>query len=834
MVSLLDIEALIDKLTILEKAQLIGGIDRWHTVPLPSLNIPSIRFSDGPNGVRGTSYFPGIASACFPCGTALGATWDKALLYDAGKLMAVEAKHKSAHVILGPTVNIQRSPLGGRGYESYSEDPVLSGLEAAAVISGIQSEDIGACIKHYVCNEIEDERIAININISERALREIYLKPFMLAIKYSNPAVIMTSYSKVNGIHVSQNRKLLIDLLRIEYGWDGTIISDWYGTYDTNLSIQNGLDLEMPGPPKTRLPHQIFLKVKSNEIHIDHLNERVRNVLKLINFTKKSKITEQGPQDEKNNTRETAKKLRLYSSDGIVLLKNQNDILPLSRREKIAIIGPNAKNTSAHGGGSAALNSYYTVTPYDGLSEKLPYEPQYTVGAYSHKLLPPLGIKMTREDGLQGYDCKVYLEPSSVVNRTLIDHLSLTNSYLRLPDYKNNKVPENNIFFMDIEGFFIPNHDDYYEFGLTVVGTAQLFIDGKLVVDNKTKQKKGDSFYNTGTVEERGKKYLKKGQQYTIKIEFGSGPTSSLSQTTESLSDAGGAIAFGGCRVIDAEKEIQNAVQIAKNNDKVIVIIGLSREWESEGYDRSSMELPGFTCTLVNEVLKANKNIIVVNQSGTPVDLPFIENISAFVQHWFSGRNALADVLFGDVNPSGKLPLTFPKKVQHTPSYLNFKSDRGQVNYGEGVFVGYRYYEAISQEALFPFGFGLSYTKFKLLDLKLKQISKNQIIASVTLENIGLRDGKEVIQVYVRQENTTVSRPPKELKNFEKVFIRKGETKTVNIDVDIKLATSFWDDYANKWISEAGEYKVLVGNSSENIKLLETFIVEKDSFSLGL
>ncbi|CUM53015.1 uncharacterized protein AC631_05777 [Debaryomyces fabryi] len=833
----LDIENIIEKMTVLEKAQLLAGVDRWHTAAIPRLNIPSIRFTDGPNGVRGTSFFPGIKSACFPCGTSLGATWDKRMLYEVGELLAIEAKHKSAHVILGPTVNIQRSPLGGRGYESYSEDPVLSGLLAAAIINGIQGKGIAACIKHYVCNDIEDERIAININISERAIREIYIKPFMLALKYANPAVLMTSYSKVNGTHVSQSKKLLKELLRDEYGWGGTIISDWYGTYDTKLSIKNGLDIEMPGPPKLRIPFQVSLQIKSKELHVDDLNDRVKNILKLIDYLKDSYIPEGGTEDENNNTTGTANKLRAYSSNGIVLLKNENDVLPLRTSEKIAIIGPNAKNTSAHGGGSAALNAYYTLSPYDCINKRFVYEVDYTVGAYSHKLLPQLGPQMIREDNLQGYSCKVYLDPPSVENRTLIDHFNLSNSYIRLPDYENKQIPQSNIFFMDMEGNFIPDDDDYYEFGLTVVGTAQLFIDGKLIVDNKSNQRRGTSFYNTGTLEEKGTVFLRKGQKYKIKIEFGSGPTSTLLGSTDSLSDAGGAIAFGGCKVIDPEKEIQKAVEIAKQNDKLIVVIGLSGEWESEGYDRPDMRLPGLTYKLVEEVSKVNKNVIVVNQSGTPVDLLFLDNIPALVQHWFGGNegaNALADILFGDVNPSGKLPLTFPKRVQNNPSFLNFKSERGQVTYGEGIFVGYRYYEAVDQEVIFPFGFGLSYTKFDFANLNIEKITDNKIKLSVTLENIGDRDGKEVVQVYVSQQSTTVNRPRKELINFEKVFIKKGQIETVYNDLDLKLATSFWDEYANKWISEAGDYNILVGNSSDNITLCKSFKIMKETFFLGL
>ena len=313
-----DIEGILSQLTLEEKVGLLAGIDFWHTYAVDRLDIPSLRFSDGPNGVRGTKFFDAIPSACFPCGTALAATFDKQLLRDTGKLMGVEAKAKGAHVILGPTMNIQRGPLGGRGFESFSEDPHLSGHAAAAIVNGIQEEGIAATVKHFVCNDLEDERNSSNSILSMRALREIYLEPFRIAIKHANPKALMTGYNKVNGEHVSQSESIIKDILREEWKWEGTIMSDWYGTYTSDTAIRAGLDIEMPGPTKFRSLSEILHMVVSKELHIKHINDRVRNVLKLVQFAQGSGVPQNAPEGTSNNSAETSAKLRKIALDSIV------------------------------------------------------------------------------------------------------------------------------------------------------------------------------------------------------------------------------------------------------------------------------------------------------------------------------------------------------------------------------------------------------------------------------------------------------------------------------------------------------------------------------------
>ncbi|EMG49875.1 bglI Probable beta-glucosidase I [Candida maltosa Xu316] len=839
MSSTFDIDSVLSQLTLDEKIALVAGIDFWHTAPIPRLNIPSLRFSDGPNGVRGTRFFNSVPSACFPCGTALASTFDTELLNEAGQLMGQEAKFKSAHVLLGPTMNIQRGPLGGRGFESFSEDPYLTGKAATGIVTGIESQGVASTPKHFVCNDLEHERNSSDSTLTERALREIYLEPFRILLHDVDAKALMTSYNKVNGVHASQNEKLLKGVLRDEWNWDGTTMSDWFGTFNSYESLKNGLDIEMPGPSVFRTVGEVGHMVKTKELHVKHLDERVKSVLKLIKFAKDSGIPENGPESTDNNTPETRALLRKLAQDSIVLLKNDDDFLPLKKEatKSVAVIGPNAKIPAYCGGGSASLRAYYTTTPFDSISEKLSTPPKYTVGAYAHKYLPGLGQQVINpKTGKSGYSMKFYNEPSTASKRTLIDEYDeIDGSSFHLVDYYNDKVIDG-LYYIDFLSEFTPTETAIYEFGLTVVGSAQLFVDGKLVVDNKTKQTKGDSFFNCGTIEERGQIELTKGKTYTITVEFGSAPTYTLGNSGAEY--FGGGINLGLAKVIDPEQEILNAVELAKSVDTVILSIGLNQEWESESYDRPHMRLEGYQNKLIEAVLAANPNTVIVNQSGTPVEFPWLDKAKALIHCWFGGNeagNGIADVLFGDAVPSGKLSLTFPVKNEDNPTFLNFRTERGRVLYGEDIFVGYRYYEKLGREVAFPFGYGLSYTKFAIDDLKVDIDEKEENVkVSVVVKNTGSVEGAEVVQVYTGKEETDVIRPVKELKGFEKVKLQPGESKKVELVLPVKYSVSFFDEYANEWSVQSGDYKVYVGNSSDNTPLTDTFTVQKEYFWTGI
>lgn len=843
-----DIEELIGELTLQEKIALIAAKDFWHTSPVERLGIPSVRVSDGPNGVRGTKFFNSVPSAAFPNGTGLASTFDTELLEEAGQLMAVEAAHKNASVILGPTTNIARGPLGGRGFESFSEDPYLSGMCTAALVNGMQSRGIAATVKHYVCNDLEDQRFSSNSIVTERALREIYLEPFRLAVKYANPVCIMSSYNKVNGTHCSQSKKLLDDILREEWGWDGMITSDWFGTYSSADAIKNGLDIEFPGPTKWRKSELISHLISSKEgISEEDVNTRVRNVLKMIKFAVDNKdktgIIENGPESDVNNTPETAAKLRKIAADSIVLLKNENNVLPLSKDESIVVIGPNAKTKFMSGGGSASLNPYYVVPIYDGIKSKLGKDPEYSIGCTSNKTLNGLWeacvidpSKGNQADNI-GAQAIFYTKPveDRSPDEKPIDSTTIKQSYVTLFDYKNPAVEESNpLFYVDFEGYYTPEEDGDYEIGLQVYGTALLFIDGELVVDNKTKQTKGTFCFSAGTIEEKAIVSMKAGKSYKFRVEYGSGPTS------QTASDFGaGGMQVGIAKKIDENEEIAHAAQLAKEHDKVVLCIGLNGEWESEGYDRENMTLPKKTNDLVRAVLRANPNTVVVNQSGTPVEMPWISECNALLQCWYGGNelgNAVADIAFADVVPSAKLSLSWPFKNEDNPAYLNFATESGRVLYGEDVFVGYRFYEKLQRQVAFPFGYGLSYTTFTFENLEVTADESKEILSvQLDITNSGSKyAGAEVVQVYVAPTKSGITRPVKELKGFKKVYLEPNETKKVSLELPLKDSISYFEEYHNKWCAEAGEYQLLAGSSSDDTQLISSFELSKTFYWKGL
>lgn len=809
----INVEQVLKKLTTKEKVALTAGIDFWHTAAIPEHGIPSLRLSDGPNGVRGTKFFQGTKAACFPCGTGLGATFNLPLLLEAGKKMGAEAKSKSAHVILGPTINMQRSPLGGRGFESLGEDPVLAGLGAAALINGIQSTGIQATLKHFVCNDQEHRRNAVQAIVTDRALREIYTLPFQLAVRDSSPGSFMTSYNGINGTYCSENKELLDGILRKEWGWDGMIMSDWYGTYTTSQAALAGLDLEMPGPPRFR-GDLLNFAVGTDKVREHILDERARAMLKFIKKCAASGVPENGP-EKAENTPETAELLRRIGAESLVLLKNEGDVLPLKKDKKTVVIGPNAKIATYHGGGSASLAAFYAVTPFDGISEKLSSAPEWAVGSYSHKMLPLLGYSVTSLSGTPGMTMRAYNEHPSVANREATDDIVIDKTDLLLVDYYNPKL-KSATWYADFDGSFVADEDCTWDLSLVVCGTAKLYVNGELLVDNETKQTPGNAFFGTGTVEEKGQLKVKKGETYNFKVQFGSSATSKLPGALDLA--GGGALRIGGCKVIDEKKEIAHAAALAKDADQVIICAGLNADWETEGSDRDGMDLPPPMDDLIAAVAAANPKTVVVMQSGTPVHMPWVNSVAAIVQAWYGGNEtgiAIADILFGDVNPSGKLSLSFPIRVQDNPAFLNFRAEGGRTIYGEDIYIGYRYYEFADRKVLFPFGHGLSYTQFEFSGLSVSD-KDGKITVKVTVKNTGKVKGAEVVQVYVEpKQKAKVNRPIKELKGFTKVALEAGESKEVSVEVETKYAAGYWDEDRSQWCVEEGKYDVIVSNSSE-------------------
>lgn len=764
-------------------------------------------------------------------GTALGATWNVHLLREAGALMGQEAIAKGASVLLGPTVNMQRSPLGGRGFESFSEDPVLAGNLAAASVTGIQSTGVAATIKHFVCNDLEDKRMSSNSIVSERALRELYLMPFQIVQRDAKPYAFMTAYNLLNGLHCSENPRLLQDILREEWKFDGLVMSDWFGVYSTTEAIKAGLDLEMPGPSYIR-GDQITTAIRCGKLKVPDIDCRVRTVLRFIQKLLPLGIPSNAP-EKTIESPEISALLRRLSSESIVLLKNENMVLPLQKNKSTAVIGPNAASAAYCGGGSASLLPSYTVTPLDAVKSKTS-DVQYELGAPGWKQLPLLSQVAKMADDRRGLTMKVYLEPPSTENRKVVEERVIHNSYLLLFDYKNPKL-NTNLWYADIDCSVRPDETAEYEFSCSVAGTAKIFVDGRLVVDNMTKQVEGDSFMGTGTREELGLIKLEEGKSYNVHVEFGTMPTMTF-QKDGIISFGAGGIRLGFARKIQLDKEIERAVRLAKSVEQVVLCVGLNSDWESEGYDREHMDLPPGSDRLVEAVIAANPRTVVVNQSGTPVTMPWAGRCAAILQAWYGGNetgNGIADVLFGDTNPSGKLSLSFPLRNEDNPAFLNYVSDCDRVIYGEDIFMGYRFYEKTKKEVLFPFGHGLSYSSFRLDTMEVID-DGCEIVVSAIVHNTGLADGAEVVQVYIESLRPTITRPVKELKGFAKVHVLTGEAVKAEVKISKRYATSFYHEMQGCWTSERGKYHVLVGSSSANAMLAGAVEVEKTTLWKGL
>jgi len=800
------IKALIAQMTLEEKVSLLAGANWWCTVPLPRLGLPAFKVTDGPIGARGAEFETGPTSDCFPCGTALAATWNPALVERAGQALAEDTQAKGAHMLLAPTVNIHRSPLAGRNFECYSEDPYLTARMAVAYIKGLQNKGVGACIKHFVCNDSEFERRSISSEVAERPLRELYLRPFQIAVREAKPWAIMSSYNRINGTYASENARLLLDVLKGEWGFDGLVISDWFGTYGPNVA-QGGLDLEMPGPVRWMGQHALEA-VQQGRVSEEMINDKVHRLL--LTMQRTGALDQPALRPEQAVDRPEHRQVaRQAATEAIVLLKNNNATLPLDAKRlgSIAVIGAHAKWPAERGGGSTRVNPHYVVAPLDAIQSKAGSKVGYAVGCSVHKLpqrLDPhwltgglaaggLAAQYFGNRNLQGEP--VYTE---TLDKTevfwLLDTLPQT---LKLSDFSGR-----------FSGALTVPASATYEMSLSCVGQGRLFIDGRQVIN----------LWDTDTPTERENHHarctleLAAGQAHQIVVEYASESTHDRQHFRL------------GCMACLPADSMQQAVDLAARSDVAVVFVGLTGEWESEGFDRVDMELPGEQAKLIEQVAAANPNTIVVVNAGSPISMNWLDKVEAVVQTWYLGQetgNAVADVLFGDVNPSGKLPTTFPKRLQDNPAYINYPGENSQVYYGEGLFVGYRYYDKKDVAPLFPFGHGLSYTTFAYRNLVLNQAGE-AVRVSLDVQNTGQRAGAEIVQVYVRDVQSRLVRPEKELKAFAKVELGPGESKTVTLTLD-REALSYYDPTVKGWVAEPGEFEVLVGSSSRDIRLTGKF-----------
>ncbi|KAI0713388.1 putative beta-glucosidase from glycoside hydrolase family GH3 [Earliella scabrosa] len=841
------VSELVKKLTTEEKISLLAGPNWWNTRTVDRLGIPAVRMSDGPNGVRGSSHFVSTPAQCLPCATSMASTFDTEMLHNVGVFLGEEAKIKSSVILLAPTCNIQRNPLGGRAFESFSEDPHLSGMMAAAYVEGLQSQGVASTIKHFVGNDQEHERTAAESVMSDRALREVYLYPFMLAQKKAKPWAYMTSYGRINGVHCAENPALLQGILRKEWGFDGIVMSDWFGTYSVDLAINAGLDLEMPGPPRWRTPLLVGHMLSCQKVLDPALDECATHILSFVQRqARRNPAVVFGDGVERSRDSPEARAFaRKLAAEGMVVLKNDAEVLPVKagKIKKVALIGPNVKDRVISGGGSAALKATYIITPYAGLVDNAPegIEFKYEVGCYSYKYTPTLEANLKTPSGQPGWLCSFYNhdENGNPIGESVQDFV-LQDTRVKLNDFLPTGLTPT--WTIKLRGSLTMDKTAEYQLGLTVAGRAKLFVNGELTIDNWTKQRPGDFFYGQGTVEEMGTISLTAGKPVDILVEYTNtkppqGPEADRSQPALMRG-----VRLGGCEKIDPEEALVAAEKLAAESDAVIVVAGLSPDWESEGFDRPTLDMPGRQNELIARVGKANPNTIVCLQAGSAVAMPWVNDVNGIIQAWYSGNevgNALADVIYGTINPSGRLPLTLPVRVQDIPAYPNFKSENGQIHYREDLYVGYKGYEVKGVKPLFPFGHGLSYTTFKFSDLLISpsSISKGADFAldvSVTVTNTGSVAGSEVVQVYISIPDIGLATPRLQLRGFAKARdIAPGESKTVTVTLD-KYAVSWWDTRGQQWKAVPGNYGVHVGKSSTDMVLEGQFALEEGFTWVGL
>lgn len=652
------INELVSKMTLEEKAALCIGATAWSTTPVDRLGIPELVMTDGPHGVRKSAEFDKInagtlPATCFPTASCTASTWDPNLLYQMGQALGEECNALDVDVLLGPGVNMKRSPLGGRNFEYFAEDPFLAGEMAASLINGIQSKGVGTSLKHYATNNQEFQRFTISSEVDERSLREIYLPAFETAVKKAQPWTVMCSYNKINGTYGSEHKYLLDEILKKEWGFEGFVVSDWGAVRNRIAALKGSLDLEMPGPQPLRM-QQVIDAVKSGELDEAILNETTRRIL---NIVFKAQQTPKGAAFDLDAHHELARKI---ASEGMVLLKN-NGLLPLKNPQHIAIIGRTARIPYFQGGGSSHINPTRVSVPY-----------------------------------------------------------------------------------------------------------------------NEIKEQAGDA-----------------------ELSFCEGYPSDGSSRPELITQAAAS---------------------AQAANVALIFIALPPSKESEGYDRTDLDLSPHQVALIKSVAKAQPNTIVIINNGSVLAMSeWIGDVAAVLEGWMMGQaggGAIADILFGKVNPSGKLQETFPLRLADTPAFLNWPGENGKVRYGEGLFIGYRWYDARNIPVQFPFGFGLSYTTFAYSQPRASASTFKDVegvTVSIDVTNTGTVAGKEVIQVYIHDQQSSLVRPYKELKGFAKVELQPGETKTVAIPLNFR-SFAFYNPAHKQWITEDGDFDILVGASASDIR----------------
>ena len=821
-----DIDAVVADLSIDEKASLTTGVTMWTTQPVERLGLPSVTLTDGPAGARGP-FVPGlgqqVATLCIPCGSALGATFDPELVEELGRAVGHQTRTKGARVLLAPTVNLHRSPLFGRAFECFSEDPLLSGRLAAAYVRGVQSEGCATTVKHFVGNDAEFERMTINSVIDERTLREVYLLPFEMAVREGGSLGIMTAYNRMNGTFCAEHEWLLSDVLRGEWGFEGFVVTDWFANVTTEGGARAGLDLEMPAPPRA-YGKVLAEAVKEGRVDEFELDRAARTLLGV--FERLGALDDPPTESMAVDLPEHRRLARRASASSMVLLRNEAvdgvTVLPLDRTSlsTIAVIGPNAERARIMGGGSAEVLPHHETPIVDALREHFgdSITIRHAHGCSIDKSVPVIdGHRLTAPDGRPGFEVRVDDRGSGERLATL----RRPDGRVVLIARQDDGVPISG-FDLSAHSSLVVETSGLHTFSLIEASPCRLFVDGRLVIDGTELPPPGDTFFGLFR------------QELTADVELEAGRSHQIVLECDALDRQWAHGARIGLRRVETTDPVIEARDLAARCDVAIVVVGTNDDWESEGHDRASLDLPGRQAELVRAVAAVNPRTVVLVNSGAPVDMSWVDEVPAVVQIWFGGQEmgpAVADVLTGESDPGGRLPTTIPLRIEHTPAYGNFPGENGEVRYGEGLFIGHRWYDSRHLPVRYEFGHGLSYTDFRIDSVALDRSTctrHDSVTVSVSVTNIGSRRGIHVVQVYVAPHRSSVIRPVQELKGFAKVDLSPGESRTVRIELAPR-AFAYWRP--DGWYVEPGRYDIRVASSSIHIDATATLTIDDDRSS---
>ncbi|MCK5740023.1 glycoside hydrolase family 3 C-terminal domain-containing protein, partial [bacterium] len=790
------ISEIIAKMTIEEKIDMLGGHKDFCIRGNERLGIPEVKMSDGPVGVRTYGQAP-----AYPATIGLAASFDRSLAKKMGQALGKDCQARGVNILLAPAVNIYRAPMCGRNFEYTGEDPYLAGEIAVGYITGLQGEGIVATVKHFAANNQEWDRHTISSNMSERTLREIYLPAFKAAVRKGGVQAVMTSYNLLNGIYASQHQYLISEILKGEWGFDGFVMSDWVSVYDGVAAANAGLDLEMPSAvfmnQKTLLP-----AIKAGEIRETTIDDKIRRMLRVM-F--RMGFFETAAEDKTllENPPESAATALEIARGSQVLLKNKKNILPLNayKINKIAVVGPNANPAVTGAGGSSYTAPFEAVSLLDAVRNKLPHaDIEYQPGVFQENL-SAIPAYYTAENGEPGLKAE-YFKNSDLSGAPLVTRIDKNISFFWAP--ATNPVAPSDQFSARWTGKIKTEKAGYYQFFLQASHGYRMWVNGKKLYDCWEKFQ---------PVIETPRLKLNAESWYDIVL--------------EASFDTGRQFVKSSCHFVDMSG-LPQAIAAAKSADAVIVSVGFWKETEAESFDRP-FGLPFQQVELIKKIAKVNpKTIVVLNAGGNADIAAWLDNVAGLIHAWYPGQNgnqATAEILFGELSPSGKLPISIEKKWKHSSSFGSYYDADGDktVNYDEGVFVGYRHFDQNKIRPLFPFGFGLSYTKFSYANPDIR-LTAEKIEIAFDIRNTGAVAGAETAQIYIHDRKASVPRPPKELKGFEKVFLTPGQTKQIFTELPLS-SLAFFDEDAGSWVIEPGEFEIRIGSSSRDIRLTESITV---------